>query len=303
VKSPEQEKALLIGINKYPGAPLNGCVNDVNDMANMLVDNYGWDPANIRLLVDERALRTEILKRILWLIDVKKGARVFFHQSGHGVQWPSRSHGGEPDNLLEAFCPVDFWWGLMGMITDKDYVELFSRIPRGCEFTWVNDSCHSGDLTRALNPGEGPSGPLMEPRAYPVPADIAWRHRGLKFRGINGTDRAVICGKLDVGFVSGCRSDQTSADTSVNGRPCGALTYYLIETLKRSPPGTHLSDIVMHTRDKLKQLGYTQRPQAEGRRVNKPFMSGWIVPTAIGADSFVSASDEDDKCPTCGKPR
>ena len=25
-------RALLVGINKYPGQPLNGCVNDVQDM-------------------------------------------------------------------------------------------------------------------------------------------------------------------------------------------------------------------------------------------------------------------------------
>ncbi|HET7402221.1 MAG TPA: caspase family protein, partial [Usitatibacter sp.] len=31
-------RALLVGINAYPGQPLNGCVNDVKDMAGLLVD-------------------------------------------------------------------------------------------------------------------------------------------------------------------------------------------------------------------------------------------------------------------------
>ena len=35
---------LIIGINKYmqPGADLNGCVNDAEDMWKMITDNYGF---------------------------------------------------------------------------------------------------------------------------------------------------------------------------------------------------------------------------------------------------------------------
>ena len=57
------DKALLIGINKYPNCPLNGCVNDVNDMANFLVQQYKFNPDNIRMLTDERATTAAILER------------------------------------------------------------------------------------------------------------------------------------------------------------------------------------------------------------------------------------------------
>ena len=82
---------------------------------------------------------------------------------------------------------------------------------------------------------------------------------------------------MDVGFVSGCRSDQTSADTEVvtpggELRPVGALTHYLLETLRSKPKKTKLKDLVKITRQRLARLGYTQRPQAEGRRINKPFL-------------------------------
>ena len=307
IKQYPQEKALMFGLNTYPGAPLSGCVNDVQDMASFQVDRYGWDPGNIRLLTDARCTREEMLKRMEWMVDVKKGDRIFFHQSGHGVQWPTRSHSGEPDGLLEAFCPIDFFWDLEGMITDKQYVEIFSRIPRGVEFTWVNDSCHSGDLTRAM-PGN-PHSPIMVPRSYPVPEDIAWRRRGLATRGIKGTDRAIICGKLDVGFVSGCKSDQTSADTIVNGRPCGALTHYLIETLKELPIDEKLEVAVVKTREKLSLLGYTQEPQPEGRRTGNPFghVRGATEPgpepqVEYEQTSLFDAIVEDGKCKCCGRP-
>jgi hypothetical protein len=32
------DRALLVGINKYPGCPLYGYVNDITDMANFLKD-------------------------------------------------------------------------------------------------------------------------------------------------------------------------------------------------------------------------------------------------------------------------
>lgn len=265
-----EEKALLVGINRYPGAPLAGCVNDVQDMAETLVETYGFSPENVRLLVDERATTQAIKDRIDWLVKVRKGARVFFHFSGHGVQYPTRDYAHEIDGMLEAVCPVDFAWDLDHMLTDKDFVRMFARIPKGCTFTWVNDSCHSGDLTRSM---PGPNAPDMIPRMYPTPVDIEWRKRTCRSRSIAPAPRAVVCGRLEVGFVSGCRSDQTSADTYVNGRPCGALTHYFLETLKE--PGNltkPLEEVVKLTRDRLAQLGYTQQPQAEGRRKDKPFM-------------------------------
>ncbi|MFH1476981.1 MAG: caspase family protein [Verrucomicrobiota bacterium] len=48
-------RALLVGINAYPDAPLRGCVNDVTDMANFLVARRGFAQADIRLLSDRRA--------------------------------------------------------------------------------------------------------------------------------------------------------------------------------------------------------------------------------------------------------
>ena len=43
-------RALLVGINKYPGAELNGCINDVEDMAQFLVKKHLFKEQEIRLL-------------------------------------------------------------------------------------------------------------------------------------------------------------------------------------------------------------------------------------------------------------
>jgi hypothetical protein len=48
-------RAFLVGINAYPGNSLNGCVNDITDMAQFLVERCGFQHADIRLLTDGRA--------------------------------------------------------------------------------------------------------------------------------------------------------------------------------------------------------------------------------------------------------
>lgn len=260
------DKALLIGINKYPNAPLRGCVNDMRDWADLLVERYKFKPASIRMLANFRARTGAIKKRLQWLIDCKPGDRVFFQFSGHGTQYPSRDYKHELDNLLEVICPFDFNWRKRRMITDKYFARVFAKIPQGVKFYWVSDCCHSGDLTRSLPKGDS------IPRFYPQPADIAWRGEGIKQKGIK-SDRAMKSGKLDVGFVSGCKSNQTSADALINGRYCGALSYHLIKNLKRMPLRTPLHKVVEATSKQLAKNGFSQKPQVEGAKAKKPFLS------------------------------
>ena len=69
-------RALLVGINAYPGQPLNGCVNDVNDMAQFLVDRCGFSTDDIRLLVDDRATTDGIKERLAWLVQGAAAGRL-----------------------------------------------------------------------------------------------------------------------------------------------------------------------------------------------------------------------------------
>lgn len=50
-------KALLVGINKYPDRRdrLNGCVNDVTEVRDMLTSVYRLSGENIRILLDGQA--------------------------------------------------------------------------------------------------------------------------------------------------------------------------------------------------------------------------------------------------------
>ena len=106
-------KALLVGINKYkiPGADLNGCVNDVANMRDILLKFFGFTTKEIRVLVDERATKKNIMERLKWLVSgAKAGDRLLLHYSGHGSQVVDRDGDELKDRMDEIICPHDMDW-------------------------------------------------------------------------------------------------------------------------------------------------------------------------------------------------
>lgn len=258
------DKALLIGINAYQGCPLNGCINDISDMANYLVKR-GFKQENVSMLADGRATTQSIYDRLAWLVTgCQAGDRIFFHYSGHGAQAPTHTSTLELDGMDEVICPVDFDWSPQRMITDKQFKQIFTNIPAGVKFTWVSDSCHSGDLTKGIGH------PNTKERNFPVPLDIQWQLNAVKQKGIKA--RGLVNNVLDVGYVSGCQDNQTSADAYFGGRYNGALTHFLLQILNSLPVNTPLTQVVAEVNKLLIGNNYSQRPQAEGARRDKPFL-------------------------------
>jgi len=86
------KKALLIGINYLdsPTNALNGCINDVINMRNMLIDAYGYDSTNITVLredTDNKPTRTNIINSLTSIIAQSKNLKeIWIHYTGHGSQ-------------------------------------------------------------------------------------------------------------------------------------------------------------------------------------------------------------------------
>ncbi len=260
------DKALVIGINAYPGAPLNGCVNDATNVRDYLL-SIGFKAENIRVLTDRSATTAAILDSLNWLTSISSGCRCYFHYSGHGAQVPNNKD--EPDGLSEVICPVDFDWTMSNMITDKQFVAILQKIPTGVLFNWSSDSCHSGDLDRGF------SKPKVKnhPRHYPTPPHIHDLIQRIKFKNHEHRHlREMIGGRINVGYLSGCKSDQTSADTEMQGKPCGAFTYFFLDALKTLPVDSPLTEICQKIRMGLSSNGYEQIPQVDGPRKDKPFL-------------------------------
>jgi len=259
------DRALLVGINEYPGAPLRGCVNDVNNVKEYLIKEQAFPADRIIVLTDKDATRNAIWKKLEWLVaDAKAGDRRYFHFSGHGTEFAGRETETQPGGMNQVICPYDFDWTEKTMVMDVEFRDLFKKMPEGVVFNWASDSCHSGDLTRDLGR------PEAKPRRYPTtPDDVKARIKKAKELGLKG--KGFIGGLLDVGYVSGCKYDQTSADAYEDGEYCGAMTHFLLKTL-REMPDKPLVEVVKELNVKLAYKFYTQRPQCEGARFNKPFL-------------------------------
>jgi hypothetical protein len=248
-------RAFLVGINAYPGQPLNGCINDVEDMAKFLVERCDYKSSEIRLLVDARATTEGIRTRLEWLVHgAKKGDRLLFHYSGHGARFPVRDAHGKVTSVHDTICPVDFDWSRERALLDQDLQHIVDKVRDEVEFVYVSDSCNSGDLTRALRPWRA--------RFMVPPADIAWRLRTARDMKLPEPapmphDRCAL--------VSGCRSDQESADAVFGGRYNGALTYYLLKELQaQGGLAVALRKLVPEVVQRLKAGGYDQEPQLRG---------------------------------------
>ncbi|XP_039837724.1 metacaspase-6-like [Panicum virgatum] len=143
-----QKRAVLVGIN-YPGTDgeLKGCLNDVARMRRCLVDRFGFDEAGIRVLADADPstppptganIRRELERLVA---GARAGDTLFFHYSGHGLQLPAESGEDDDTGYDECIVPCD-----LNLIKDQDFTELVAKVPDGCLFTMVSDSCHSGGL-------------------------------------------------------------------------------------------------------------------------------------------------------------
>jgi hypothetical protein len=205
---------------------------------------------------------------------VQAGDRLLFHYSGHGAQLPTRNPMGEVDGLDEVICPVDFDWSDARAIRDKDFNHLFSTVPPGVEFAWISDSCHSGDLTRDFQPLSATGG---KHKTILPPADIDWRLQTALSTGTKAKGMVHSAKGLNVALIAGCRSDESSSDAVFGGRPNGALTYFLLNELrKKDGLGVPLHKLVGRVGSNLDSAGYkSQHPQLEGSSsaAARPFLA------------------------------
>ena len=104
--------ALLVGVNRYPGMPgkdLQFALNDVLDMADILVKSYGFRPENVRILTDAQATLAGIKGALVELADSRRVGpedRALVYFSGHG-QTVKLGAGGEMGFLIPHDAKVD----------------------------------------------------------------------------------------------------------------------------------------------------------------------------------------------------
>jgi hypothetical protein len=262
-------RALLVGINDYKGiSDLRGCINDVTNMRSILKTYLGFTNRDIRVLVDKRATKKNILRRLQWMVGrAKAGDFLVFHFSGHGSQIRDRGVKDElKDGMDELICPYDMNWD-DGFIIDDDLNTIFKKLPKGVLLEVFLDCCHSGSGLKSVDLGRpadlGPEHTVL-PRYLPPPMDIECRLEGeedeLKaVRGFRWKKRSTVHHIL----WAGCKDSQTSADAYINGSYNGAFTYYFCLHVRKTAAVITRKELLKRVRASLKHNEYWQTPQLE----------------------------------------
>lgn len=236
------KKALLIGAN-YSATPqykLNGCINDIMNIKNMLIDAYDYKAANMTILRDDGGssllpTRQNIINSLKQLANDTTCDEVWIHYSGHGTSVRD-ANSDEKDGMDEAIVPCDFTTA--GVISDDELFEIVKLMQ--CRSIICFDSCHSGtaiDLQYSFNYTNGSFSQTVN-------------------------NNKAITGNKNIFFFSGCRDEQTSAD-AFNGETrmgVGAFTDNLVRALRDNGHNVDIMKLYGDLCSGVIKSGYTQCP-------------------------------------------
>jgi hypothetical protein len=201
------KRALVIGINynedEFKGDDLQGCVNDMNNIKDVLRDKCYFLKDDVMTLNNSDATRKNIEEELLNLVvysHQNPGSEIWLSYSGHGSNINTLM---EDDLKSEVICPSDY--ATCGVITDKWIQENFVQcLEKTTKMFVLMDCCNSGSN-------------LNLPYRY-------------KWGDIVSNDSSYTIDELEnlcnIVKISGCEDNQTSADyyESKDNEFQGALT-------------------------------------------------------------------------------
>lgn len=239
--------ALLVGINYVgTGSELNGCINDVHNLKEVLISKWGYQPENITILTDDpntsgeieatkKPTKQNILSELYNHVKNADMTEFWFSYSGHG-SYVKDLRGDENDGYDETLVPSDY--SENGMISDDILHHLFSMMDSKVKAVVLIDSCHSGSML------------------------------DLKYRYISGMKRVIENPKdyikSNVLMISGCLDDQTSADAyNINNSKKyeGAMSRSFLYVLEQNNYNMTCYKLLKEMREFLKAKNFTQIPQ------------------------------------------
>jgi hypothetical protein len=259
------KKAFCVGINDYPGDEndLNGCVNDANNWANLLIEHFDFPSSEVKVIKDSEATKQNMIGGIKDLLaGARSGDVLVFTNSSHGSYVADRDR--DEPKYDEIICPYDI---MDSVLTDDELRELFADLPDGVGLTVISDSCFSGTVTRAL-----PFRPVPDDRRVRflnprVRDDEELTPTELNTARSKRPEKYPESGMKEI-LLSGASDRQYATDALIEGSYHGAMTYYAIQAIRRANYRITYAELIERLRD-LIAADYSQDPQLEGRDENK----------------------------------
>jgi hypothetical protein len=234
-------KAILFGLNykHCKSGQLNGCINDVNNMA-VYIKNELKIPIDI-YTDDVNLKETSGIGITNKLFELACNSYrynydfVYIHYSGHGSYVTDYSKD-ESDGKDEALVPSDY--ETKGFLVDDYLQTIFRQFNPRTKIFCVFDCCHSGTL---------------------IDTKYRWEsENNVKLENIRCQIKAKVI------TISGCLDDQTSADAYnllKDGKYTGALTTAILSVFKEKPYcKNNIFELLGNVRMKLKNGNFSQIP-------------------------------------------
>jgi hypothetical protein len=277
--SPAVKRALLFGINKYKSVPkLQGSLNDIETMRQILITRWGFSEKYITMVTDEAATRAGILAAFEQLVkETGPNDTVYVHYSGHGSQVEDLN-GDEPeDHLDETLVPQDGRSGDVRDITDDELDAIFARL-RAKTAMIVLDSCHSGTATRSLD---------IRTRSIPRDTRIDIYRKAEDAKAKTRAIVPVVTSRYVV--MTGAASHQEALDGPVDGRYHGFFSYSLSKSLSQAPAGASPREVFSGVERELKRIqahfGRSSMPEPQLEAPPNLLEAALLGPSAIGSQS------------------
>ncbi len=264
-------RAVLVGVDRYerPDVPtLRGCVNDVALVRMLLKQYFDVPNEDLRVVVNERATKQNILHRLEDMIGRSQPGEVLvFYFSGHGSQIRDRDGDELADSLDEVICPYDMDWDRRTYISDDDIEERFATLPPEVLLEAFFDCCFWGAGPRGIRSQPREAALRPDVRHLPPPFDIAARIEGeeesLKRRRLGYSDSFTQLRNVAWGAS---QEGQESTEDLIDGQVNGIFTYwgcrFIAENIERIDRLAYTrEELLEEVRAYLHQLGYAQTPE------------------------------------------
>lgn len=236
------KKALLIGINyRNTDNELTGCINDVNELKNILVKKCGYE--DITVVSDDEKIKPKkdnILKSLKNIINESEKCReIWIHYSGHGTSVKDLNKD-EADGYDEVLVPLDF--DKNGFIIDDDLNLIISKTK--CNTYVTFDCCHSGSALDLFYNLSIQKNKLIQ--SYEL------------------SQKQKKTSSNNIFMISGCMDDQTSEENQnqVGGKfiQMGAMTSTLIKILQINNFNITIGNLIIEMNKYMRMDKHSQIP-------------------------------------------
>jgi len=226
--------ALLIGINYINTSfELSGCIDDTSRIKDLLTQHGFTDFKILTDLTTIKPTKQNILNELKNIIlNAKSGDILFFYFSGHG-SYTFDKNNDEIDKKDEMIISYD----LQGILDDELKNIISSNMKREVTIFGLFDSCHSGTIL-----------------------DLKYNYLDSNnYDKYTENDKAIECNG-NVIMISGCMDIQTSAESFIDNKVQGAMTWSFIECINKTP-NSSWRELLKSMRNLLKSNSFSQIPQ------------------------------------------